>query len=64
MSRTDRIELWMALDKMPDAGDLTTWTVGGRPLTAEELRTLLSFTVQDIYDVLELMRLHNELSQP
>jgi hypothetical protein len=62
MSRAGRVELWLTLDLMPDPNDMATWTISGRPLTAAERRTLMSFTLQDAHDAVALMRLSNELS--
>lgn len=63
-TRIDRIALFLALDPMPNPADPMTWTVEGRPLDGDELRTLLGFTLQDLDDVVTLLRVDRELSRP
>lgn len=63
-TRIDRIALFLALDPMPNPADPMTWTVEGIPLGADQLRTLIGFTLQDAEDVKTLLRLDLELSRP
>lgn len=61
-TRTERLLLMLSLDSMPDPGNMLSWTRDGEHLTADQLRTLVGFTLQDADDVLTLMRLDQELS--
>lgn len=53
-ANAERVDLLLRVTAMPDGGNLLTWRVDGRGLTAPELHLLAGITVQDVQAVADL----------
>jgi len=60
---TDRRLMLLRVDAMPDAEDITTWTIDGRLVEPDEVRLLHGITTEDVAALVDLLRLQLELQR-
>lgn len=61
-ARVARVALLLQVE-VGDPADLMTWRLGGRPLTAGQLRLLHAMTLEDVQDAADLRALDVEVDR-